>query len=205
MQTKKVSSPPQRLLLRDNKGIFKVVNLSHHKKLFWRKKRISLDHLFTANLPGHFIVQNNALTPFDLEERRKLSKKILGEDGDDQITKNNMEIIPDEANVQPLKEHTIVQLKKRGELDAHTLVDQISKANKNFDKRTRFSKEKYREKKLQRHSIVFRVERLSLRNINGIFFLYKFKRSKKFIMSIQISLLIQLKIKIKNFNTHNLI
>ena len=165
MQKKKPD--PIRLLLRDNKGIFKIVNLTRNKKLFWRKKRIKLDYLFTAQIPGYFIFKDGGLVSYDAQEREKMASKIEGEKGDDKILKNNMEIVPDEGNVQPLKEETIVELKKRGTMDADELVNKISLANKNFDKRTRFSKEKYREKKMRRHSIVFRVERLSVRNVNG--------------------------------------
>ena len=164
MQT--TEKPKRRiLLLKDTRGFFKTLNISHNNQIRWRKKKIDVTLLKEAALPSYFIVKDKKLECYNEEMNRQNQEKIIGSEKDKGVILNNMEISQGRTEVQKLDEKCIENLRKRE--SGEGLIDIIANNNKNFEKRTKFSKQKYIDKKMKKYMIIFWVEEINLENANG--------------------------------------
>lgn len=153
------------LLLKDTRGFYKTLNISHNSTINWRKRKINVSILKNAELPAYYFVQNKELVRYDQEVLAKNLQKIKGTERDQGNVLNNMEIQQGRTDTQQLDEESIANLRKR-ESSEH-LVNIIAQNNINFEKRTEFSKQKYIDKKMKKYFIIFLVQEISIENVNG--------------------------------------
>jgi hypothetical protein len=153
------------LLLKDTRGFFKTLNISNSTKLQWRKQKVDASLLQTAELPGYFMAINKKLVPYNEEMQEKLREKIIGCEQDKRVILNNMEILQGRTEIQKLGEKDISSLREKE--TGKELIGIIANHNKNFDKRTTFSKQKYIDKKMKKYMMIFYVEEVNMKNVNG--------------------------------------
>jgi hypothetical protein len=164
METTKINER-RILLLQDTRGFFKTLNISHRKTLHWRKQKIDVSPLQETELPAYFIVKDKKLVRYNDQFLQENRQKIIGSEEDKDVILNNMEIMQGRTEVQKLDEANIENLRKRE--SGEGLIDLIATNNKNFEKRTKFSKQKYLDKKKKKYLIIFRVEELTMENANS--------------------------------------
>lgn len=166
MEERRIDSMDRKMIiLQDLRGFYKILNINREHRIKWKKKKVNISILKTAQLPGYFIVRQDKLEKYDHGKIEEIREKVIGDGDDLNVLENNMDIIQTEEGVQQLNMEKINNLKKRDE--GESLVDEIASNNLNFNKRTKFSQQKYKEKKKMKYMIVFRVDNLNIRNLNS--------------------------------------
>ena len=153
------------IILKSNRGFYRSINISTQTVLRWKKLKIDVSILREASFPSYYIVKDKQLVPYNESCIEANCERIIGSVRNEEILENNMQIIKTQENVQKLDSKVIGELRKRGHGEA--IVDTIANNNVNFEKRTQFSKEKYKERKKKKYMLVLRAEEVSMKSVNG--------------------------------------
>lgn len=161
--------------LNDNQLIFNA-KLGKEKKLKWRgRKYMKINDELLEHLPGYFkIERNDKLVRCDSDIYKQIKEDYdLVNEKDDKTgqTGNNAEIYLKD-NPQKLTFEQIINLasEKKGD----EMVELLKKSNKNFDKRSKISQQKYIKRKEQKYKVILLIEKCTLFNLNT-YFLNRYK------------------------------
>ena len=146
------------------------------KKLKWRgRKYMKINDELLTQIPGFFkIERNDKLVSCDSEVCKQIKDdyEIVNEkDEKTGQTGHNAEIYwkdkPQQLTHEQIKN---LSAEKKGE----EMIEILKKSNKNFNKRSKISQQKYIKRKEQKYKIILFIEKCSIYNLNT-YFLNRFK------------------------------
>lgn len=115
-------------------------------------------------MPDESVQEITAKLLADMVEKHSL-------DNPDELEGDNEEIFDENQKTQALTSEDIRKIKN--DCDEQAVIDEITRNNKNFEKKNDLTKLKYIEKKMKKHTIHFGIERVSLSGLVNYFIEHK--------------------------------
>jgi len=159
------NSADQKLVVKENSNIILLENTAKYRLVYVTKKglvqigkkRYSVEPLIGASYGSFFELRENKFVPLDcsrIPSHYTFRVDNANSDGwtrddDDNINRNNKELI-DDNSAQQLTSEQIMEMKQKG-IEGEKIVQALVEGSVTFQKKTEFSQQKYLRKKKQKH------------------------------------------------------